>query len=190
MGLVGVLLAGGAPWIVLLFFGEDYVPQSVAVFRILLPGFVVNALAFIPYSIVQGCGRPDITAKFHLIEFPIHLALLVVGYRYGGLAGVAFAWSMRVTLDCALLLYYCHHRGWLDGKLLLQHRALRNALVFLVAGAALSQLSWEASLGAKCLAFGIVIAVYIYTYLLGLSRTDRDAVWQFAGRRTDRAQEH
>ncbi len=190
MGLVGVMLAAGAPWIVWLFFGENYLPHSVSVFRILLPGFVLNALAFIPYSIVQGCGRPDITAKFHLIEFPIHLALLVFGYHYGGLAGVAFAWSVRVTLDCALLLYYCHLRGWLDGKLLVRHRATRNALIFLVAGAALSQLSWDASLGAKGIALGIVVAVYTYMYSFGLSPTDRDAVWRFIGRRVDGEQEH
>lgn len=190
MGLMGVVLAAGAPWIVWVFFGEEYLAHSVSVFRILLLGVAVNGVAFIPDSVVQGCGRPDMSAKFHLIEFPIHLVFLIGGYHVGGLAGVAFAWTARVSLDCALLLFYCHLRGWIDGRALLHHRAARNALVLLGTGLAVSQLSWGAPPLHLAGAAILVTALVAYIYRMGLSPMERASLWQFVGRRTGRRKEH
>ena len=73
---------------------------------ILLVGIWINGLAFIPYGLLQGQGRPDITAKLHLLELPFFLLLLWGGIHWLGLPGAALAWSLRVAVDALLLLYF------------------------------------------------------------------------------------
>ncbi|MDQ6769172.1 MAG: flippase, partial [Gemmatimonadota bacterium] len=66
-------------------------------------GLIFNAVAFVPTTFIAAFGRPDLSAKFHLLELPIHIPLawwLVAQY---GIAGAATAWSMRVALDAGLL---------------------------------------------------------------------------------------
>ena len=63
--LVAVLFAGDILRIVL---GGDFPRQSALVLKILALGVLVACPAQVPYSLLQGIGRPDLTAKFHLIE--------------------------------------------------------------------------------------------------------------------------
>lgn len=183
MGLGASVLAGAAPWLVWFFFGESYLAHSVSVFQILLLGFSVNALAFIPFSVVQGCGRPDITAKFHLIEFPIHLALLWAGFQLAGLPGVAWAWTTRVSLDFLLLMFICVRKGWMRTALLAEQGTLRSGLVYGIAGATLSLIAREPTLPRLgAVAVGSVL-VAVYTYYGGLGATGRAQVRDFLQRR-------
>jgi O-antigen/teichoic acid export membrane protein len=55
-------------------------------------------------SLIQGSGRPDITAKFYLFELIIYIPLILLFAKEFGLPGAAAAWSIRVALDTALLL--------------------------------------------------------------------------------------
>lgn len=80
-------------------FGE----QSGGVARILLLGGWINGLAFVPYALLQGQGRPDLTAKFHMLEFVPYVLLLWVLSAQWGLTGAAVAWSVRVAADALLL---------------------------------------------------------------------------------------
>ncbi|MGE5707948.1 MAG: flippase [Bacteroidota bacterium] len=70
---------------------------------ILLLGIWINSLAFIPYTALQGQGRPDLTAKFHLLEVPCYVGALWLGMSSFGLPGAALAWTFRVSLDALLL---------------------------------------------------------------------------------------
>ena len=72
--------------------------------QILAAGFLVNSLAIIPAAFLQGTGRPDIPAKFHLLELPIHVVLSWLLITRWGIAGAAMAWTSRVTLDALLLI--------------------------------------------------------------------------------------
>jgi O-antigen/teichoic acid export membrane protein len=87
-----------------IFFGAAFADHGSAAMRWLLIGALMNGLAQIPYSLVQAANRPDLTAKFHLAEAPIYfLALFLLLPRFG-VAGAAIAWTLRVSLDAALLL--------------------------------------------------------------------------------------
>jgi O-antigen/teichoic acid export membrane protein len=55
------------------------------------------------FALVQGAGRPDITAKLHLVELPLYAIVLWLGIRSAGIDGAAFAWFLRVTLDAVAL---------------------------------------------------------------------------------------
>jgi O-antigen/teichoic acid export membrane protein len=86
-----------------IWLGSDFSAQSGLVLQLLAIGVFVNGLASVPFALVQGIGRPDVTAKLHLLEFPIYLLLLwwlVVGY---GIVGAAIAWVLRMAVDAALL---------------------------------------------------------------------------------------
>ena len=184
MGLIGVGLSGVAPWLVWVFFGEAYLEPSLAVFRILVLGFSINALSYVPFSVIQGCGRPDITAKLHVIEFPIHLLLLAIGYHLGGLPGVAWAWTLRVALDGALLLIVCLRLGWMDSRVLRELPVGRNATVLLLAGFGLSFVPWDAGLIEMGAGGLVLVGTVLYTVLLGLRPMDRARIVAFLRSRT------
>jgi O-antigen/teichoic acid export membrane protein len=85
--------------------GEDIAQSSAPVGVVLLVGMWVNSLAFVPYAFLQAQGRPDLTAKFHLLEVPPYVGALVLGLHFGGITGAAWAWTGRVTLDAVLLFW-------------------------------------------------------------------------------------
>jgi O-antigen/teichoic acid export membrane protein len=70
---------------------------------IVLIGVWLNSLAFVPFALLQARGRPDLPAKFHLLELAPYLVALWLGLRVGGIRGAAWAWSGRVVLDALLL---------------------------------------------------------------------------------------
>lgn len=104
MGPIIIILIVFAKEIIGTWLGSDFSEQSTRVFQILAIGVLVNSLANIPYSILQGLGRPDITAKFHLIELPLHITFLWFFVNWWGITGAAIAWTIRVSLDALLLI--------------------------------------------------------------------------------------
>lgn len=83
--------------------GRNFAEHAATVGIILLVGIWINGLAFIPYGHLQASGRPDLVAKFHAVELLPFLGLLWVGLHYFGLVGAAYAWTIRVAADAALL---------------------------------------------------------------------------------------
>jgi O-antigen/teichoic acid export membrane protein len=80
--------------------------RSAGIMRLLAVGIVVNGLAYIPFAYVQGMGRSDVTARFHLLELVAYVPALYLLIGRFGLIGVAMAWVMRVSLDAVLLFGY------------------------------------------------------------------------------------
>lgn len=103
-GLISLIGIVGAKWIILLWLGEAYVEQSVPILQILLLGFFFNAIAQIPYTVIQARGHAHITAYVHLAEILPYIALLYVLISQFGLHGAAIAWTTRVIVDCLALL--------------------------------------------------------------------------------------
>ena len=115
--LIGGLIILAQP---LLFFwlGADFAQQSSTVMQILAVGFLINSLAHIPHAALQATGRPDLTAKLHLIELPVYLICLFPLIKILGLPGVALAWTLRVTLDAAFLFWLCCRQGIVPSHIL------------------------------------------------------------------------
>ena len=63
----------------------------------------INSLAHVPFALVQGVGKPDLTAKLHLLELPVYLAALFWLTKTYGIEGAAIAWTGRVTVDALVL---------------------------------------------------------------------------------------
>src|SRR5216683_4589178 len=86
-----------------LWLGADFAEHSFRVLQWLAAGVFINGLAHIPFALVQGAGRPDLTAKLHLIELPLYLLALWWLIAAYGVEGAAMAWTARVAVDGAVL---------------------------------------------------------------------------------------
>jgi len=86
-----------------LWLGVDFANASTSVLQILSLGVLLNSTAYIPFSLLQGIGRPDIPAKFHLIEMPFYIVIAWFFVSKFGITGAAIAWTLRVALDAILL---------------------------------------------------------------------------------------
>lgn len=71
--------------------------------EILLLGAWINGLAFVPFAMLQGQGRPDVTAKLHLLQLVPFVIILVALTTWLGIEGAAWAWTLRVAADAAIL---------------------------------------------------------------------------------------
>jgi O-antigen/teichoic acid export membrane protein len=86
-----------------LWLGPDFAQHSTPVLQWLAVGAFINCLASSPFAVVQGAGRPDLTAKLHLIELPLYFAVLFWLTKTQGIEGAAIAWTARVSLDAVVL---------------------------------------------------------------------------------------
>jgi len=113
------------------WLGGDFAQKSSSVLQILAIGVLLNCLSFVPLTLLQAIGRPDLTAKFHLLETPIYFILMWFLVRRFGITGAALAWSLRVAIDGALLF---GASCWL--KLVTLRAFVENGLVKSVLGVA------------------------------------------------------
>ena len=97
-----------------LWLGVEFAQHSFRVLQCLAVGVFLNSLAYVPFTLLQGVGRPDLTARLHLIELPLYLGLLWWLITTRGIEGAAIAWTARVAVD-ALFLFVLARR-FLPGK--------------------------------------------------------------------------
>jgi len=88
--------------------GADFARASTGVLQWLAIGMFVNAVAQAPFAVVQGVGRPDMTAKLHVAELPLYVAGVWWLAHHFGIVGVAAAWTIRAAIDAVALLVMAH----------------------------------------------------------------------------------
>lgn len=98
-----------APDLLLAWLGPDYAARAGLAMRLLLVGVLANALAHVPFAFVQALGRPDLTARFHVLELLVHVPLTIVLVQRWSVAGAAAAWMTRALFD-GLLVSIAAHR--------------------------------------------------------------------------------
>lgn len=86
-----------------IWLGAEFAAKSTLALQIIALGVLINSLAHTPFALLQGVGRPDLPAKFHLLELPIYIGTAWFLVSNWGIAGAAAAWTLRVTLDSLLL---------------------------------------------------------------------------------------
>lgn len=88
-----------------LWLGNEFAQRSTLVFQFLTVGVLFNGLAYIPFTFLQGIGKPDVTAKLHLIEIPVYTIILFLLVKSYGINGAAFAWFIRAAADAVILFF-------------------------------------------------------------------------------------
>jgi O-antigen/teichoic acid export membrane protein len=99
-----------------LWIGAAFAQHSAAILQWLVAGIFVNSAAQVAYTAVQGTGRPDLTAKLHLVELPLYVAAFWILTKSFGLIGAVIAWDLRIVFDLVVLF-------WMAGRQLPEARA-------------------------------------------------------------------
>jgi O-antigen/teichoic acid export membrane protein len=135
-----------------LWIGTVAAARCTSAGEIMLLGIWFNGIfALVPYALIQAQGRPDLTAKFHLLELAPFVAMLWVGIHFWGVPGAAVVLGIRFIADGLLLLgaagivrvvmrrlfpYFALLGVAFAGSLLVGERLIpRAALVVLLGGA-------------------------------------------------------
>ena len=92
------------------WIGPAYSPDAGPVLRWLTIAVYVNAVAQVPYSVLQGGIDARGPALLHLIELPLYLALLFWLAATLGVRGVAIAWFVRMSIDGVVLWWMLYRR--------------------------------------------------------------------------------
>jgi O-antigen/teichoic acid export membrane protein len=88
-----------------LWLGSEFAHHSAPVLQWIAFGVFINSFGMVPFGSIQADGRPDITAKLHLIELPIYFGILWFLLKKWGIEGAAIAWFLRLVLDDAVLYW-------------------------------------------------------------------------------------
>lgn len=89
--------------ILYLWLGDIFAETSKNVLQILAIGLFFNAIATVPFFLLQGIGKPNIPAKIHVLELFIFSAMFYFMIKYYGLNGAAITWTCRTFFDFILL---------------------------------------------------------------------------------------
>lgn len=80
-----------------------FAAQAGPILKIMAIAALINGIAQIPYTMLQGMGRADLTGKLHIVELPAYIVLLcLMAYQFGAI-GAALAWLVRIVADAAAL---------------------------------------------------------------------------------------
>jgi O-antigen/teichoic acid export membrane protein len=89
-----------------LWLGADFALHGYKIAQVVAIGVFANGIASVPFALIQASGRPDITAKIHLVELPLYAVAVYILTTHLGVLGTAIAWTARTSLDAILLLKY------------------------------------------------------------------------------------
>jgi O-antigen/teichoic acid export membrane protein len=85
-------------WINPEFAGKSYLLMQVFSF-----GVLINCLAHIPFTLIQGMGKARVTALIHTAELPLFAIALWLSATHLGLIGAVFAWLARMLIDTIIM---------------------------------------------------------------------------------------
>lgn len=87
-----------------LWLGESFASHSYRIVEIISIGIFMNSIAHLPFARLQGAGRSHVAARIHLVQLPLYAAALYAAVRAGGVEGAAWAWTVRVSIDCVAMM--------------------------------------------------------------------------------------
>lgn len=103
-----LVLVALAPELLHLWLGAEFAARSTGVLRLFAVAILVNSLATVPFVLLQARGRADVSAKLHIAQIPLYLALLWAMIQQFGLEGAATAALLRAAISATLLFSIAH----------------------------------------------------------------------------------
>ncbi len=111
-----------------LWIDPEFAVESFKVMQWLTIGVFILSMSRPPYAFVQGAGRPDLTAKLHLLEVPLYLLFLWLMIRSFGIEGAAYIWCLRMLMDLIGTF-------WLAQRIVLRKRVMTPRDILMMGGA-------------------------------------------------------
>jgi O-antigen/teichoic acid export membrane protein len=175
-GVAFLLVLG--PDILTVWMGRRFSDETSLVLQILAVGVLLNALAYVPYSALQALGRPDLPAKFHVLQLPFHVLLCVLLIPHWGIFGAAVANTARVSLDAGML-FWAAHRFCDCSFSSVRTKILVHILVigvFLCLGLSLVRLCVPTMWGRFMLSGGMLVLYFLAAWIFAVDRGDKPRI--------------
>lgn len=109
---VCLIIALGSKWGLTLWLGEAFAEKSWAIVCVMALGLLLNGIAHVPFAAIQAAGDARKTAYLHMFELAVYVPVLYLSMKFFGLIGAAFAWTVRVAIDLAVLLIYAKNKNF------------------------------------------------------------------------------
>lgn len=144
--------------------------NSSFVLQCLAIGVFLNSLAQVAFSILHGAGRPDWTAKIHLMEAPLYLAVLWILLHLYGINGVAFAWTLRIAVD-TVVMFQLSRKVLPEASAIITKTIVGGSYALLALTAALFLEELYIKIIYLCL-IAVIYSIYAWNRLLGPSEKE------------------
>ena len=117
------------------WLGSEFAQNSTQVLQWITVGVFILSIGQVPFTLIQGAGRPDITAKLHLVELPFFILILWWLIHINGIVGAAIAWVFRICVDTVCMFLMAHRLIRIEKKIVFQSTFLMGGalLIFVLA---------------------------------------------------------
>jgi O-antigen/teichoic acid export membrane protein len=176
LGPIVVVLAAFSREILQVWLGMDFAQQSTLAFQILAMGILLNCVVPIQYALLHAVGRPDLTAKVHLVQLPVYSVLLWWLVGLWGITGAALAQSMRLGGEALLVLFAARRLASVRFQAIIEAKLLQSLLLLVLClGVAIGISHYLLETWIRMAALGVVFAaVGIWIWQYSLDQRDRD----------------
>lgn len=145
-----------------LWLGEEFARNSGLVVQLLATGILFSCVARVAINATQAMGRPDIAAKFYVIELPIVLVALYLVTGTAGIVGVAAVWLARIVVEAVLMSFYATRMlSGTSGYIMLK---TRGAFLWI---AIVTAAGWSLSFVPGILLRSLLLSVLLLSALVG-----------------------
>jgi|GEM_PF-182749 len=180
MGPLVVLIIVFARWILQTWLGGEYAQTSTLVLQILAGSYLLQALASVPFSFLQGLGRADVTSVVLMIETAVIIPVFVLFIKFWGIAGAAAAVGFRSGLEVTLLVSSSRKRGGFDKASVAKENIVR--LLLALSALAVWSLVWGRMINGLpgFLAVGAAVAAFaVFAWARVLDEEERSRLRHF-----------
>ena len=101
---ITLLLVAFSREILILWLGAEFAQASTMVMRLITVSVFLSCVGRVPFALLQGVGRADLTAKLHVVELPAYLVLVLGLTLAYGPVGAAAGTAIRALAHLAVLL--------------------------------------------------------------------------------------
>jgi O-antigen/teichoic acid export membrane protein len=163
-----------APEILSLWLGATFSARGTISLQALTLAFLFNAFAYIPYTAVQGLGRPDLKAGLDAAEAVVCIAAVVLLIPVYGIAGAALSRILVSVIDLIALTWFAKRilgssvRGLFPDGL--------PALMLMAFAFPLIALFVPASLPARIFSYVVLEGILLLSYLKFFYGQDADVI--------------
>lgn len=163
-----------------LWIGSEFSEKSYLVMQIFSIGILINCMAHIPFTLIQGMGRSRTTAIIHIVELPLFALLLWVLILHFGVKGAAIAWLIRISGDAVAM--------FLQAGKIIDFSTLQTSALKITMLALLIAISFVATLEANSFILKAVIyllavfSIYFYCWQCLFSKNEQRFVFDRAAK--------
>lgn len=105
--IVGVLLALVTD-LLNLWVAAEFADKSAPLAKWFAVGVLINIMAYVPFTLLQGIGRADVAAKLQLAQLPLYALGVWFVVEPLSVTGVAVVWVLRAVVNAATMFAATH----------------------------------------------------------------------------------